>query len=294
MAIDLRAPALSAARLLDDETAEVADDWRQLCQWDPELPPDSDPPAPETVVAALADALRRPQPLGWGADPIVTEAIDAFTDRAGPLAIGELVCLREAVSRRLRGRIPAEEREETWARLQMAIDRAMATAARQAFVRLEELASMDFLTGVGNRRSFEEDLRRELGRNSRHGTGFAVVVLDVDGLKGINDTEGHAAGDASLRAVARAVQASVRLEDTVYRIGGDEFAVLLPGASARQVERIMSRVATVSAVPFSWGASTSLADGPTAESLVAAADRRLYRRRARSRQGRIQPEPVSR
>jgi len=294
MAIDLRAPALSAARLLDDETAEVADDWRQLCQWDPELPPDSDPPAPETVVAALADALRRPQPLGWGADPIVTEAIDAFTDRAGPLAIGELVCLREAVSRRLRGRIPAEEREETWARLQMAIDRAMATAARQAFVRLEELASMDFLTGVGNRRSFEEDLRRELGRNSRHGTGFAVVVLDVDGLKGINDTEGHAAGDASLRAVARAVQASVRLEDTVYRIGGDEFAVLLPGASARQVERIMSRVATVSAVPFSWGASTSPADGPTAESLVAAADRRLYRRRARSRQGRIQPEPVSR
>ena len=294
MAIDLRAPALSAARLLDDETAEVADDWRQLCQWDPELPPDADPPAPETVIAALADALRRPQPLGWGADPIVTEAIDAFTDRAGPLAIGELVCLREAVSRRLRGRIPAEEREETWARLQMAIDRAMATAARQAFVRLEELASMDFLTGVGNRRSFEEDLRRELGRNSRHGTGFAVVVLDVDGLKGINDTEGHAAGDASLRAVARAVQASVRLEDTVYRIGGDEFAVLLPGASARQVERIMSRVATVSAVPFSWGASTSLADGPTAESLVAAADRRLYRRRARSRQGRIQPEPVSR
>jgi diguanylate cyclase (GGDEF)-like protein len=280
---DLRADSMTAARLLDDETAEVAADWRQLCHWDPELPPDTQPPAPEPVIAALADALRRPQPLGWGADPGVADAIDAFTDRAGPLAIGQLVCLREAVSRRLRGRVPAEEREETWARLQMAIDRAMACAARQAFVRLEEVASMDFLTGVGNRRSFERDLRREMGRNARHGAGFAVVVLDVDGLKVVNDTEGHAAGDARLRDVAGAVQDSVRREDTVYRIGGDEFAVLLPGATARQADRVMSRIAAASGHPFSWGVSTSPTDGPTAEGLVAAADRRLYRRRARRR-----------
>jgi diguanylate cyclase (GGDEF)-like protein len=283
MALDLRAEVLVAARLLDDETAGVADDWRQLCQWDPELPPDAVPPAPEPVIAALADALRRPQPLGWGADPGVAAAIEAFTDRAGPLAIGELVCLREAVSRRLRGRVPAEEREETWARLQMTIDRAMAYAARQAFARLEEAASMDFLTGVGNRRSFEQDLRREMGRSVRQGAGFAVVVLDVDGLKGINDTEGHAAGDASLRDVAGAVQSSLRREDTVYRIGGDEFAVLLPGASARQADQVMSRVVATSSTPFSWGASTAPSDGPTAEGLVAAADRRLYRRRARRR-----------
>jgi diguanylate cyclase (GGDEF)-like protein len=283
VAIDLRAESLTAARLLADETAEVAADWRQLCHWDPELPPDTEPPAPEPVIAALVDALRRPQPLGWGADPTVAAAIDAFTDRAGPLAIGELVCLREAVSRRLRGRVPADQREETWARLQMAIDRAMAHAARKAFVRLEEVASMDFLTGVGNRRSFERDLRREMGRNARHGAGFAVVVIDVDGLKVVNDTEGHAAGDARLRAVAGTVQRSVRREDTVYRIGGDEFAVLLPGATARQADRVMTRIAAASEFPFSWGASTSPADGPSAEGLVAAADRRLYRRRARRR-----------
>jgi diguanylate cyclase (GGDEF)-like protein len=283
VAIDLRAESLAAARLLDAETAGVAADWRQLCRWDPELPPDTEPPAPEPVIATLADALRRPQPLGWGADPEVAGAVEAFTDRAGPLAIGELVCLREAVSRRLRGRIPAEEMEETWARLQMVIDRAMATAARRAFVHLEEAASMDFLTGVGNRRSFERDLRREMGRSARHSAVFAVVVIDVDGLKAVNDTEGHAAGDARLRAVAGAVGARVRREDTVYRIGGDEFAVLLPGATARQAERVIARVAAGSAAPFTWGVATSPADGPSAEGLVAAADRRLYRRRARRR-----------
>jgi diguanylate cyclase (GGDEF)-like protein len=283
VAIDLRAESLTAARLLDAETAEVAADWRQLCRWDPELPPDTTPPAPEPVIGALADALRRPQPLGWGADPGVAEAIDAFTDRAGPLAIGELVCLREAATRRLRGRIPAEEMEETWARLQMALDRAMAAAARRAFSHLEEAASMDFLTGVGNRRSFERDLRRELGRSVRHGGGFAVAVIDVDGLKRVNDTEGHAAGDVRLRTVADVVQSSLRREDTVYRIGGDEFAVLLPGATARQADRVMSRIAAASEAPFSWGVATAPSDGPSAEGLVAAADRRLYRRRARRR-----------
>ncbi|MGH8992025.1 MAG: GGDEF domain-containing protein, partial [Acidimicrobiia bacterium] len=214
--------------------------------------------------------------------PGVGDAVEAFTDRAGPLAIGELVCLREAVTRRLRGRVPDDEAEETWARLQMALDRAMAGAARRAFCHLEEAASMDFLTGVGNRRSFERDLHREMGRSARLGAGFAVVVLDVDGLKAVNDTDGHAAGDTTLRAVAGAVHGSLRREDSVYRIGGDEFAVLLPGANARQAERVMSRVASAAA-PFTWGVATSPADGPSAEGLVAAADRRLYRRRARRR-----------
>ena len=142
---------------------------------------------------------------------------------------------------------------------------------------------MDFLTGGGNRRSFERDLRREVGRSLRHGGGFAVVVIDVDGLKKVNDTEGHAAGDALLRDVAGAVQGSLRREDTVYRIGGDEFAALLPGATARQADRVMSRIGETSDAPFSWGVSTAPADGPSAEGLVVAADRRLYRRRARRR-----------
>jgi len=138
---------LAAARLLAGEVPAVAEEWRELCRWDPELPPDTVPPAVEPVIEAVAEALNRPQPLAWGTDEVVAEAVDAFTDRAGPAAIEELVCLREVLSRRLRGRVPADEAPETWARLQMTIDRAMARAARRSFAQLEEAACVDALTG---------------------------------------------------------------------------------------------------------------------------------------------------
>ena len=209
----------------------MAAEWRELCRWDPELPPDIVPPAVEPVIEAVAGALNRPQPLGWGADEEVAEAVDAFTDRAGPAAIEELVCLREALSRRLRGRVPAREAAETWARLQMTIDRAMACAARRAFSQLEQAACFDALTGVLNRRSFEVDMSRELGRVARHRGRFSLVMLDLDGLKTINDTLGHTTGDARLQTLGTALRNSTRREDTAYRLGGDEFAVLLPGAT---------------------------------------------------------------
>jgi diguanylate cyclase (GGDEF)-like protein len=275
---------LVAARLLDAEGGAVAAEWRELCRWDPELAPDTVPPAVEPVIAALAGALRRPQPLGWGADEGVVEAVEAFTDRAGPAAIEELVCLREALSRRLRGRVPPGEAAETWARLQMTVDRAMACAARRAFSQLEQAACCDALTGVMNRRAFEVDVGRELGRIARHGGRFSLVMLDVDGLKTVNDTLGHTAGDALLQALGTALHTTTRREDTAYRLGGDEFAVLLPGASPDQARRVMARVAAA-AVPtsISWGVAACPSDGTTAEALVAAADARLYHRRARAR-----------
>lgn len=274
--------ALVAARLLDVEATAVADDWRQLCRWDPELPPDTEPPAPEAVIAALADAMRRPQPLGWGTDPKVAEAMNGFTARVGPLAIDELVCLREAVSRRLRGRLPVAETEETWSRLQMTIDRAMACAARRAFEQLERAACVDAMTGILNRRSFERDIGQELGRAARRDGIFAVAMLDLDGLKRINDTEGHAAGDARLVGLARGLRSSLRKEDSAYRVGGDEFAVLLPGATLEQADMVMERVAGVSP-PFTAGVSSYPVDGITLEALVEAADRRLYGRRRADR-----------
>ena len=271
---------LTAARLLDAEAEDLADDWRQLCEWDPELPPDADPPVPGPVIAALADALRRPQPLGWGTDPKIAEAMDDFTERAGPLAIVELVCLREAISRRLRGRLPVAEADETWSRLQMTMDRAMARAARRAFAQLEQAACVDALTGILNRRSFERDIRRELGRAPRQGGGFCLVMLDLDGLKHINDTLGHNAGDARLRALAAAVRSAIRKEDSAYRVGGDEFAVLLPGATPEQADMVMDRVAAASAAPFTYGVAAYPIEGITLEALVDSADKQLYARRA--------------
>jgi len=276
--------SLVAARVLVAEAGAVAAEWRELCRWDPELAPDTVPPAVEPVISAVAEALNRPQPLAWGADEHVADAVGAFTDRAGAAAIEELVCLREALSRRLRGRVPPGEAEETWARLQMTIDRAMACAARRAFFQLERAACFDALTGVMNRRSFELDLTRELGRVSRHGGRFSLAMLDLDGLKTINDTLGHMIGDARLQALGSALRTSTRKEDTAYRIGGDEFAVLLPGAVPAQAQRIMSRVAET-AVPtrFSWGVAACPSDGTTADELVGAADARLYRHRAAAR-----------
>jgi diguanylate cyclase (GGDEF)-like protein len=275
---------LVAARLLDAEAGTVAAEWRELCLWDPELAPDTVPPAVEPVIAAVAGALRRPQPLGWGADEAVADAVEAFTDRAGPAAIEELVCLREALSRRLRGRVPPAEAEETWARLQMTVDRAMACAARRAFSQLEQAACIDALTGVMNRRSFEVDVSRELGRVTRHGGRFSLVMLDIDGLKAVNDTLGHNAGDARLQALGSALRTTTRREDTAYRLGGDEFAVLLPSASPDQARRVMARVGEA-AIPtrLTFGVAACPGDGTTIEALVGAADARLYHRRARAR-----------
>ena len=273
-----------AARVLAAATEQVAAEWRELCQWDPELDPETVPPSVEPVIAAVARALNRPQPLGWGADEEVADAVDAFTDRAGPAAIEELVCLREALSRRLRGRVPPSEAAETWARLQMTVDRAISCAARRAFSQLQRAACFDALTGVMNRRSFEVDVARELGRVARHGGRFSLVMLDFDGLKTVNDTLGHNTGDARLQALGTALRGTTRREDTAYRLGGDEFAVLLPGASPDQARRVMARVAEA-ALParFSWGVATCPADGLTAEGLIGAADARLYRSRAIAR-----------
>ena len=275
---------LVAARVLADEAPALAAEWRELCHWDPELPPDVDLPDVEPVIEAVASAINRPQPLGWGADEEVVQTVDAFTDRAGPAAIEELVCLREAVTRRLQGRVPADEAAETWARLQMTVDRAISCAARRAFSQLERAACFDALTGVLNRRSFQADVSRELGRVARHGGRFSLVMIDVDGLKAVNDTLGHNAGDARLQALGTALRAFTRREDTAYRLGGDEFAVLLPGASPDQASRVMGRIANA-ALPtrVSWGVAACPADGTTAEDVVAAADARLYRRRARAR-----------
>jgi diguanylate cyclase (GGDEF)-like protein len=173
------------------------------------------------------------------------------------------------------------EAEETWARLQMTIDRAMACAARRAFSQLERAACVDALTGVMNRRSFEADAGRELGRVARHGGRFSLVMLGLDGLKTVNDTLGHNAGDARLQALGAALRNTTRREDTAYRLGGDEFAVLLPGASPDQAKRVMTRVCQAAApARFTYGVAACPSDGTTIDALVGAADARLYRRRA--------------
>jgi diguanylate cyclase (GGDEF)-like protein len=144
-------------------------------------------------------------------------------------------------------------------------------------------ASTDPLTGVANRRSLLGRIDYEIARHRRSRRSFAVLMLDLDGFKQLNDRFGHAAGDDLLIEMASAVQSAVRDQDTVARIGGDEFCVLAPETDtigARKLAaRVMTAVGRVTAGVQALGASAGLAvfprDGATADRLLQAADEQL-------------------
>jgi len=151
--------------------------------------------------------------------------------------------------------------------------------------RLKQWASRDGLTGAWNRERLLEELDRFLAEGRRRDDrSGSLLFVDLDGFKAVNDSFGHAAGDDLLRAVAQAIEGRVRYSDTVARIGGDEFAVLLPGTTPEQAGRVAEKIeAAVSSV---WpagvrgGASagvTGLRPGEgTAADVLAAADRAMY------------------
>jgi diguanylate cyclase (GGDEF)-like protein len=117
-----------------------------------------------------------------------------------------------------------------------------ADAIRQQRLALIEDARVDLLTGLGNRRAFEETLAAELSRVRRVPAPLAVALFDLDGLKGINDRLGHLEGDAALRKVAGALLMGVRGSDRAYRWAGDEFAVLFPNTTADEAAAVCERL----------------------------------------------------
>jgi diguanylate cyclase (GGDEF)-like protein len=112
--------------------------------------------------------------------------------------------------------------------------------ARQEGLRL--IGQQDALTGLGNRRLLHERLNYEISRHRRHSRRFTVLALDLDGFKQVNDRYGHAAGDEILREVARSLEKAVREQDTVVRVGGDEFCVLAPEIGWEDAERLADRL----------------------------------------------------
>ncbi len=169
------------------------------------------------------------------------------------------------------------------------VDRVMLVATKAATDELQMAAFTDSLTGCANRRAFERDLDRELARCARAELDLCLVATDLDGLKHINDTEGHAAGDRALLQLVEALRRALRTLDGVYRLGGDEFVVVLPDTSIDGARVVMDRVERLGAPAFTWGvaslASTGIADR---EMLTSAADDALYDRRRvdRGRQAR--------
>ena len=107
---------------------------------------------------------------------------------------------------------------------------------------MRRFALRDPLTGLANRRALDERLGYEIARHTRHGESFAVLALDLDGFKPVNDRFGHDAGDELLREAAAALVEVVRAQDTVVRLGGDEFCVLAPQTGQASADRLTARV----------------------------------------------------
>jgi len=158
---------------------------------------------------------------------------------------------------------------------------------------LTERLRTDTLTGVASRAAWEETIRTEELHHSRSGQPLAVVVLDLDELKVVNDREGHAAGDALLRDAARVLAETTRATDVVARIGGDEFGVLLRYTDgehakvwcARLEERLLTAGQGGRAIACSLGCASVAPESTLADALVEA-DRRMYVAKAASRRGR--------
>lgn len=170
---------------------------------------------------------------------------------------------------------------------------AYGAALGRAADRLATLATTDGLTGLMNRAGMAARLAAEVARRRRHPAPLAVLLVDVDRMKEINDRHGHGAGDEALAAVARAIAAACRSTDAAGRWGGDEFLVVAPAATVADAVRMAERVesllagATGRPVSVSIGAADAV-DGvtDTVETLLAAADAALYRAKDEGR-GRV-------
>ena len=164
-----------------------------------------------------------------------------------------------------------------------------------AEARVRFLAHHDVLTGLPNRERFHEALNAALARARRDGTQVGVLALDLDRFKDVNDTLGHAAGDALLRMIAQRLLENVREEDTVARIGGDEFVVVQVGAAQPEdAVQLAERLLRVIAEPYdldghhvlasaSVGVTIAPIDGDTSDALLNRADAALYRAKAEGR-----------
>jgi diguanylate cyclase (GGDEF)-like protein len=137
-------------------------------------------------------------------------------------------------------------------------------------------ARTDPLTGLANRRGWDEQLDRELAQARRSGRPVTVALLDLDDFKGFNDAHGHQAGDRLLVAAAAAWQGQLRDGDVLCRWGGDEFAALLPDCSEDAARAIIARVTPTTPTPQSCGAGIAEWDGAeTSDELVGRADAEL-------------------
>jgi diguanylate cyclase (GGDEF)-like protein len=258
------------------------------------------------LVAVLVLSLDRVvvRPLRRVAEAVVAHAPGATSlgiDHDGPPEVRALVDAFDGMAARLHENTQHLERmvdERTSALLEA--NERLGTVNQ----RLQELAVTDALTGLANRRAFTERLGGEIDRARRSGQPLSLLLIDIDHFKRLNDTLGHLEGDAALVIVAKILADGRRVEDLVSRFGGEEFAMVLPGAGAEDAHMVAERLRSAveegtagapAACTISIGHASLPDDAAEARALIAAADRALYdakgagRNRVRGASGPVVP-----
>jgi len=168
---------------------------------------------------------------------------------------------------------------------QLASRIAMLVENARLYADAERRARVDPLTGLWNRRHLEERTQVEIGRHSRYGGAFSLIILDLDFFKSFNDTYGHLAGDKLLKQLGSVMKNAIRATDEAFRYGGDEFAILMPQTSLRDAyevaERVRDRITSEvkvdgASVTASFGLASWPVDGVRIDEVIASADLALY------------------
>ncbi|HEY9130759.1 MAG TPA: diguanylate cyclase [Dyella sp.] len=168
------------------------------------------------VTAAYADDLNRLKGYRFGAVDYIAKPVNDAILQSKVRVFLDLYSARAQLQQAM---------DELSARNRQLVDEVAERQRAEAQVRHQ--ATHDMLTGLPNRTLFHDRLRTAIARAPRHGTGFALALLDIDGFKQVNDQHGHPAGDALLVAIAERLRQHVRVNDSVARLGGDEFAMIL-------------------------------------------------------------------
>jgi diguanylate cyclase (GGDEF)-like protein len=209
----------------------------------------------------------------------------------------DVAALQAVLVRALRDELAEKEPERFAEAVERLVDAtgAIQAAAAEELIRrrsreLESQANTDALTGLGNLRHLQRQISHLLEIHKRYGHPFGVLLMDIDGLKRINDAHGHPAGDRVLMQVAMSLQRSIRSVDVAARLGGDEFCVLAPeqepDAAATLADRLATAVREEVASPeeppvsLSIGVAACPSHGSDAETLIDTADRAMYRAKA--------------